>query len=234
MAHKIGDRIKEQASTSGTGAFTLAGALAGFEAFASALTSDADTTWYCAVNDTQWEIGLGTRTAAGVLARTAVINSSNADALVNFTAPPVVFCTVPANTLRGVNGPTFSAKLVSGTQAVAGDTQTKLTGFTEDWDSDDAFDPATSRFTPQVPGYYQVFGSAAFTDAASANHVVTVYKNGVGTLTFMQLASAAYRIGVAGLVYMNGTTDYLELFVYSSGVRTVNGATFQACLARSA
>lgn len=105
MAHKIGDRIKEQASTSGTGAFTLAGALAGFDGFASALTADGDTTWYCAVNDTQWEIGLGTRTAAGVLARTAVINSSNADVLVNFSAPPIVFATVPASKIAQPKNP---------------------------------------------------------------------------------------------------------------------------------
>lgn len=100
MAHKIGDRIKEMASTSGVGAFTLAGAVANFSPF-SAMPGGwlaGDTTWYCAINSSEWEIGLGTRGAsASTLTRSATpLSSSNGGALVNFTAPPVVFCTVPA------------------------------------------------------------------------------------------------------------------------------------------
>jgi hypothetical protein len=96
MAHKIGNMIKEQASSTGTGAFALSGAVAGFNTFASKLTADGDTTWYSARNGNEWEIGLGTRTSASVLARTTVVESSNSNALVNFSAAPVVFCTVPA------------------------------------------------------------------------------------------------------------------------------------------
>lgn len=98
MAHRVGDRIKEAASTSGTGTFTLAGAIPGFEPFSAiAGMAAGDTTWYCAVNGSQWELGLGTYGGATSLARTTVLQSSNADAAVNFTAPPVVFCTVPAS-----------------------------------------------------------------------------------------------------------------------------------------
>lgn len=95
MTHRIGARIKEQASTTGTGAFTFTGALAGFKSFASKLTADGDTTWYCAINGDEWEEGVGTRTGAATMSR-AVIASSNGDALVNFTAAPIVFCDLPA------------------------------------------------------------------------------------------------------------------------------------------
>lgn len=102
MAHKLGDRVKELSSTSGLTAFTLSGAVSGFATFASVLTADGDTTWYCAVNGTEWEVGLGTRTSATALARTTLLASSTGSA-VNFSAPPTVFCTYPASQIL----PTF-------------------------------------------------------------------------------------------------------------------------------
>lgn len=210
MAHKIGDRIKEQANTSGIGAFTLAGALAGFDAFASALTADGDTTWYCAVNDTQWEIGLGTRTAAGVLARTTVLNSGNADALVNFTAPPVVFCTVPASKIStNEGGPAFAAKQ-SGPQAIPGNAMTKILFESEDFDTAGCF--ANSRFTPNVAGYYQINAEICFVGAAIVE--LGFYKN--GALHKSGTSGNAYATVGTTLVPMNGTTDYLEVYGYTS------------------
>ena len=100
MAFKIADRVRESSSTTGTGAFTLTGAVTGFDTFASILNINGDTTWYCAQYGAEWEVGLGTRTSATVLARTTVLASSNADALVNFTAPPFVFITMPAAMLQ--------------------------------------------------------------------------------------------------------------------------------------
>lgn len=222
MAHKIGDRIKEQASTSGTGAFTLAGALAGFEAFSSVLTADADTTWYCAVNDTQWEIGLGTRTAAGVLARTTVLNSSNADALVNFTAAPVVFCTVPASEIpKRVDGPTFGAYSAV-TQTVTASGFRKLAFATKEHDATSAYDAATSRFQPSVAGYYMIAAAVGAQSAAfSSNCLLTIYKNGVEYKRGNQPASSTWGVHVSAMVYLNGTTDYVELYAYSDNTVTL-------------
>lgn len=100
MAHLVLDRVRQQAASGGTGAFTFVSTLVGFEAFSARLTADGDTTWYCATNGAaEWEIGLGTRTSATTMARTTVIESSNADAAVNFTSPPVVFSAVPGTKL---------------------------------------------------------------------------------------------------------------------------------------
>jgi len=88
MAHIVADRIKETTTTTGTGNVTLAGAVAAFRAFSSALANN-DTTYYAIVGQTgsEWEIGLGTYVSATpALARTTVLKSSNADALVNFSA----------------------------------------------------------------------------------------------------------------------------------------------------
>jgi hypothetical protein len=92
----VKDRVKETSTTTGTGTLTLAGAAVGFETF-SASIGNANTTYYAIVGGAEFEVGLGT-VSAGTLARTTVLQSSNADALVNFSAGSKdVFCTYPAD-----------------------------------------------------------------------------------------------------------------------------------------
>jgi hypothetical protein len=87
MALVLRDRVKETTTTTGTGAVTLAGAVSGFQGFAS--IGDGNSTYYVisdpAVGD--WEVGIGTYTASGTtLSRTTVLSSSNAGSLVTFAA----------------------------------------------------------------------------------------------------------------------------------------------------
>jgi hypothetical protein len=96
MALKLDDRARETAAAPGTGSFTLAGAVQGFQSFASFL-STGDTTWYKADNGTAWEVGLGTFTPPSTLARTTIYSSSNADAVVNFATGTLdIACDLPA------------------------------------------------------------------------------------------------------------------------------------------
>ena len=98
MALVIKDRIKETATTTGTGTFTLGGAVSGFQAFSE--IGNGNTTYYCIEHATEneFEVGLGTYTLSGTtLARTTIITSSNAGNAVNFSAGDKnVFVTVPA------------------------------------------------------------------------------------------------------------------------------------------
>ena len=97
MAFKLNDRVKESSSTTGTGTFTLGGAVSGFESFSAGIGGD-NTTYYCIfeTGTNNFEVGFGTLNgAASTLARTNVISSSNSDALVNFAGATEVFCTVP-------------------------------------------------------------------------------------------------------------------------------------------
>jgi len=99
MALVVKDRVKETTATTGTGTLTLAGAVAGFQAFSSAL-SDGDTTYYAIFESStgEWEVGLGTfALGSTTLARTSVLASSNAGSAVNLTAGNAeVFITQPA------------------------------------------------------------------------------------------------------------------------------------------
>jgi hypothetical protein len=103
MALILADRVKETTTTTGTGSFTLLGAVSGFQSFAA--IGDTNTTYYTAVGRTtsEWEVGIGTYTASGTtLARTTVLSSSNSNAAVSFSAGTKdVFVTYPAS--RSIN-----------------------------------------------------------------------------------------------------------------------------------
>ena len=97
MAFKLNDRVKESSATTGTGTFTLGGAVSGFESFSAGIGGN-NTTYYCIfeTGTNNFEVGFGTlNSGATTLARTNVISSSNSDALVNFAGATEVFCTVP-------------------------------------------------------------------------------------------------------------------------------------------
>jgi hypothetical protein len=85
MALVLRDRVRETTSTTGTGTYTLGGAVTGYEAFSA--VGDGNTTYYACTDGTNWEVGLGTYTASGTtLARTTILQSSNSDAAVNWGA----------------------------------------------------------------------------------------------------------------------------------------------------
>ena len=99
MALVIKDRVKETTTTTGTGAVTLAGAVTNFQTFTSVL-SNADTTFYAIIDDTNgaFEVGIGTFASSGTtLTRTTVLESSNSGSAVNLgSGTKQVFMTYPA------------------------------------------------------------------------------------------------------------------------------------------
>jgi hypothetical protein len=99
MALALKDRVKETTIVVGTGTATLLGSSIGFQPFS--VVGNGNTTYYCIADQfgSNWEVGIGTYTASGnTLARTTVLSSSNADALVAFTAGiKDVFVTYPSS-----------------------------------------------------------------------------------------------------------------------------------------
>ena len=100
MALVLNDRVKETTTTTGTGTFTLAGAVTGFETFGTGV-GNSNTTYYAVTlpGTAEFEVGLGTLNSdSSTLARTTVISSSNSDNAVNFSAgTKTIFCTLPAS-----------------------------------------------------------------------------------------------------------------------------------------
>ena len=130
MALVLKDRIKESTVTTGTGTYTLSGAVTGFEAFSS--VGDGNTTYYVCTDGTDFEVGIGTYTLSGTtLARTTILESSNSDSAVNWSAgTKTIFCSQPAEKavflnasdnleiggtaqINGTNGVTISTGAIS-------------------------------------------------------------------------------------------------------------------------
>ncbi len=139
------------------------------------------------------------------------------------------------------NQPAFSA-FASASQTIATGTWTKVVINSEEFDTANCFDSTTNyRFTPNVAGYYQVSGQATVGNAGT-NGIVAVYKNGSlfkrGSMTSTNAFS--YGNSLSTLIYLNGTTDYIELYtIHNLGI---NGTLafgsdvcyFQAAMVRGA
>jgi len=86
------DRVLETATTTGTGDFTLAGAVTGYRTMNAAQgTNDFFDYSIVAVDGSgiptgDWEVGQGYLSASTTLVRSRVFASTNAGALVNFSA----------------------------------------------------------------------------------------------------------------------------------------------------
>ena len=134
--------------------------------------------------------------------------------------------------------PAFSAYASTGT-AVGASTWTKITFDTESFDTNSNF--ASSRFTPTVAGYYNISCCIGLSSTAAQNCWVAIYKNG-SVWQYGSLMTQAVSVGglnnMAGLVYCNGSTDYIEIYGLSSTAQTLaTGAAFtyfNGSLARSA
>lgn len=89
MALESKDRVRDQSTTTGTGTLTIAGvAPTGYRTFGAGHSTGATVQFTTIMTDfTEWEVCQGVWTAAGsTLTRVTVFASSNAGALVNFSA----------------------------------------------------------------------------------------------------------------------------------------------------
>ena len=132
MSFVLADRVKETTTTTGTGTVTLLGASTGFQSFSA--IGNTNTTYYTIAGQTgsEWEVGIGTYTSSGTtLARTTVISSSNAGALVNFSAGTKdVFVTYPAEfTANAIGGGIGAVLLNVSTVTVSGTIASGQNGF---------------------------------------------------------------------------------------------------------
>lgn len=122
--------------------------------------------------------------------------------------------TLPAKTGNiAVDGPTFSA-YQSSSQTLSSATLTKIQFQTEEWDTASAFDNTTNyRFQPTVAGYYSLTGKIQPASSYSAG-ALGIYKNGSSYKygSYNNNASGNAPPSLSCLVYLNGSTDYVELW----------------------
>ena len=144
------------------------------------------------------------------------------------------------------NIPAFSV-CNSATQSITNNTFTKVTLDSKNFDTNNNF--ASNRFTPTVAGYYLLQANAGITGSGSVTqYVLQLSKNGNTVAPrFVDMnpsasftANSWINLGNSVLLYMNGTTDYVELYVYSYGAGVTvgtgaaNSAVFTGFLVKAA
>jgi hypothetical protein len=127
--------------------------------------------------------------------------------------------TMPNGALSGQNYPAFEAYL-SADQSVTDAVFTKVAVDTEVFDTDNCYDNTTNyRFTPTVAGKYFVQGKILILSSTTSNLVNSISeirKNGSSYIRqqtdYGTSRNTNDTISVYGIIEMNGTTDYLELW----------------------
>jgi hypothetical protein len=163
----------------------------------------------------------------------SIVIAGNTSGAITLSAPNVSgtnTATLPAATgtvMVSGNQPAFSVYQGT-TQTLTPNVYTKIALDTERFDTNNNFDSTTNyRFTPTVAGYYQInYEVYGTTSNTLTQFVSSLYKNGsqyeYGTITLLNNAQA---YSGATLVYMNGSTDYLELYINLNGTGTLSATT---------
>jgi len=219
MALVLADRVQETSTTTGTGTFTLDGAVSGYVSFAA--IGNGNTTYYTIVSGTQWEVGVGTYTASGTtLSRDTVLSSSNNNTLVDFPAgSKTVFVTYPAEraVYENATGEVVFADVTATNANVTTLTATSVNA-TSEFTATNA-NVTTLTATNANVTTLNVSGTAAFLDTVTAEHINPSTNNTYDLGT----SSVRWRnIYTNDLHLSNGIGDYTmvegeeDLFLYNN------------------
>ena len=179
---------------------------------------------------------------------TALVINGDTSGSITLQAPAAAGSTVvtvsPQTGTLCVGGPVFNC-YASGTFSSPNNTYTKVPINTKTFDTNTCFDTTNYRFTPTVAGYYQVQGSVFISPPNNTSgFILSIYKNGsefqqVHRENFQNYFNQTAKGGT--IVYCNGSTDYIELYIWQNGgsTQTFGGSTglstwFSGCFLRGA
>ena len=136
---------------------------------------------------------------------------------------------VTQTNIGGLMTPAFQARL-SGTQSISNGATTKINFDTEDFDTDSCYDNSSNyRFTPNVAGKYYISVNIS-NDTSSGNHIQTharIYKNGSDygyrMINMSGNPGEAVAVKMDAIITLNGSSDYVEAYAYSSYNDNGNG-----------
>ena len=239
MALVLADRVRETTSVVGTGAATLLGAALGYQSFAT--VGNGNTTYYVIADQggANWEVGIGSWATGGTLTRTTVISSSNANALVSFSAGTKdVFVTYPASQsaygngsvltvpstaiLPFANGGTGASSASAALTSLGAYAATNPTGY-----------QTSAQVVTAITGYGYIT-SAGTSAACSGNSATATTANALNTANNYQITSLGIGIaanGTAGDIVVSRTASPTTGVIYfgNSGGRYLyyDGTSYQ-------
>jgi hypothetical protein len=136
--------------------------------------------------------------------------------------------------------PVFAATGGGGTPSGDG-VYVEVTGYSKTFDNANTLTVGTGRFNPQVAGYYQINATLVGNSTYPLGMSVDIYKNGTGTgmrSLFRNTTQAAVPfLSAAGIVFLNGSTDYISIFGSVQGGTTpwtLSAGVFSGALIKAA
>jgi hypothetical protein len=190
-------------SSTTTGALQVAGGVGiGGNIYASGhIVPGADLTYDLGTSSTQWRsLYVGTST---------IFIGGKA-----LSVTPTGAITVDGS--QSSQGPTFHAYR-SSAQSFTNGQWTKFQGNFELFDTNSSYDNATNyRFQPTVAGYYQIYVQVTPNYASGTTGYSGIYKSGslYKATYFFQPSGNYISASTSALVYLNGSTDYVEAYFY--------------------
>jgi hypothetical protein len=158
----------------------------------------------------------------------------------------VTFAQQPAGTFAGT-GPVFSAALAV-SQSFTTSTWTKAVLDVKTFDTSSFFNNTGSTsggipayaFKPTLAGYYQINANSILQSASSnvTFSAISIYKSGAGYSygTYATTPNTnASGVLCSDIIYFNGTTDYIEVYIFAAGTSPFATTTrFSGVLVRAA
>lgn len=160
--------------------------------------------------------------AAGSAAAAATSASGLVAALATIAAGPVVSVNGQSGVVVLPSVPVFQASLAVAQTLVSGPQVANLTAVSFNKDGTYNNTPGNCAWLPSVPGYYRISGELVFNQPIATAYTASLqlHKNGVqyalGTRHSLSTASGNAIAMVDAIVYLNGTSDYVQLFISSS------------------
>ena len=142
-------------------------------------------------------------------------------------------------------GPCFRAYKSGSNQSLTSGSFTKITMTSTDYNIGSFYDTTNSRFLPTIAGYYNLTAAIGTEGSTSIGRMLLAfYKNGANMGNYLQdiqfgstVAGQGFVITGTDLIYMNGSSDYIEVYAYLGGTGLIAGTShtrFSGFLARAA
>lgn len=153
-----------------------------------------------------------------VLTSSSTLSSSNlsgalpaldGSALTGVGTPSVLFQSYRGNTTN---------------QGLSTNSWTKVLCNYEVSDTSSAYDGTTGRFTANVAGWYSFTASAQLNGSGGSRRFVSLWKNNssIGYFQIRDAGTGDVRIEITRLAYLNGSTDFVEAYVYTEATSGVS------------
>jgi len=152
------------------------------------------------------------------------IHNSGGVSIGNTTDPGATNLSVTGKvSATNLQGPAFAA-YGSALQSIATATYTKVAFNTVDFDTNSDYSTTNRRFTPSIAGYYQINATVQFAASATGRGIVNIYKNGSSARVIAIGLTSANQSNFpnASVIYCNGTTDYIECYMYQDSGGSLN------------